>query len=160
LYELGYCKYFNLPAAFVDIGIPTVLGAIVAILGVLGVIHMFAETSFSVVSALSRPVKAIILRIGLIIALMGGYAMVCRTTIKKFITSLFVVPLLFSHFIFPLLTQRGTNGYLAKLEAQHQIDFQADSLVDIAEKKIGRRWFILLFFLYLLSFISDYFNIY
>jgi hypothetical protein len=51
LYELGFCKYFNLPSAFVDIGMPTVLGAIVAMLGVLGIIHVFAEPSFIVLSA-------------------------------------------------------------------------------------------------------------
>jgi hypothetical protein len=156
LYELGFCSYFNLPAAFINIGIPTILGAIVAIFGVLGLIPMFAEIPFRVLSAIPRPIAAPIRSIGLSIILMGGIMVVARFTLIQFmiVASIFAVPLLFFHFVFPLITQRRTNGYLAKLEAQHQTDLQADSLMDIAAKKIGASWFGLLFLLFLLSFVA------
>jgi hypothetical protein len=86
---------------------------------------------------------------------MGGYAMVSRFTLTEFMgMASFFVLLLFFHCVFPLITQRGTSGYLAKLEAPHQIDLEADSLVDIAAKKIGRSWFLLLCLLYRLSFVA------
>jgi hypothetical protein len=156
LYELGFCTYFNLPDAFIDIGIPAVLKAIVAMFGVLGLIHVFAEIPFRGLSALPRSIAAPIRRIGLAIILMGGGAMILQSTLIQFmiVASIFAVPFLFGHFVLPLFTQRGTSGYLAKLEAQHQAELQADSLMDIAAKKIGASWFRLLFLLFLLSFVA------
>lgn len=156
LYELGFCKYFNLPAAFIDIGIPTVLGAIVAIFGVLGLIYMFAELPFTILSAVPRSIGAPIRRMGLAIMIMGAFAIVGRYTLALFMTVaiIFAVPLLFFHFVFPLITERGTSGYLAKLDAHHRRDLRTDNLMDIAARKIGASWFRLLFLLFLLSVVS------
>jgi hypothetical protein len=156
LYELGFCKYFNLPAAFIDIGIPTVLGAILAIFVVLSLISIFAELPFTILSALPRSIGAPIRRIGFAIILMFGFAIVARYTLMQFmiVASIFAVPLLFFHFVFPLITERGTSGYLAKLEAHYRRDLQHESLMDIVAKKVGMSWFRLFFLLYLLSFAS------
>jgi hypothetical protein len=157
LYELGFCKYFNLPSIFVDISIPAVLGAIVAVFAVLATIHMLAEPLFSIFSALTLPhrVKNAMLRTGIFILLAGGVAMVNRIPIKDMAwMGLFIGMFLFFDFIFPLITQRGVSGYLAKLEAQHQIDWQVDSLADITIKQIGRSWFLWGFLLLLLSFVA------
>lgn len=156
LYELGYCKYFDIPPAFIEIGVLNILVAIIGLGGVLALFNVYAEPFFMLSRGLPKPVRVALLRIIVPMVFIGGYAIVTHQTFREFmvVLALFIVPLAFFEFIFPVLTQRNITGYLNKLEAQNKIELEHDSLMDMAAKAVGRRAFLFSALLFALSFLA------
>lgn len=154
LYELGYCKYFEIPPAFIEIGLLNVLVAIIGLGGVLALFNLYADPVFILSRGLPKPLRAALFRIAVPVVLVSGYAIVARLTPPQFLfaVGIFLVPLAFFEFIFPLLTQRGVKGYLSKLEAQNQTELQHETIMDVVAKSIGRRVFLFSALLFALSF--------
>jgi len=154
LYELGYCKYFEIPPAFIEIGLLNVLVAIIGLGGVLALFNLYADPVFILSRGLPKPLRAALFRITVPIVLVSGYAIVARLTPQQFslVAGVFLVPLVIFEFIFPLLTQRDVRGYLSKLEAQNQAELQHETIMDVVAKSIGRRAFLFFGLLFVLSF--------
>jgi hypothetical protein len=156
LYELGYCKYFDIPPAFIEIGILNILVAIIGLGGAFALIHLYADPVFVLSRRLAKPIRRALLRISLPVVLFAGYALVVRLTFIQFILvlALFFVPLAFFEFIFPLITQRNISGYLNKLDAQNRIELEHDTLMDLVAMAVGRKIFLFSGFLLMVSFVS------
>ena len=156
LYELGYCKYFNIPIEFIEIGILNILVAVIGVFGILAMLNMYINPLHLFVSKLPRPLKFAIYRTSIPIVFIASYGAIVRLPTSQWwlLFGLFVAPLVFFEFVFPLITQRKTKGYIAKLEAQDKIENDHDTLLDMTAKSIGRDKFLIILFFFLLSVIA------
>lgn len=156
LYEFGYCKYFDIPPSFIEIGILNILVAIIGLAGALALINLYASPLFMLSRGFAQPIRAALFRVSIPLILISGYALVARFTLIQFMIAAAVlfVPLVFFEFIFPLLTQRNVPGYLNKLEAQNEMELEHDTLIDLAANAVGRRAFLFFALLLALSFLA------
>jgi hypothetical protein len=156
LYESRYCKYFDIPSFFIEIGILNILVATIGMVGALALVSLYADLLFMLSGALARSIRDAIFRVSMPLILTAGYALVARFTLVEFLTvaGVFFVPIVFGEFIFPLLTQRSTEGYLNKLEAQNKKELELDNLIDMVANALGRRTFLFLALLLALSFVA------
>ncbi|ANX03763.1 hypothetical protein [Immundisolibacter cernigliae] len=156
LYESGYCKYFYIPSFFIEISILNILVATIGMVGALALINLYADPLFMLLSGVARPIRDAILRASIPLIVTAGYALVAHFTLVQFLTfaGAFFVPIAFGEFIFPLLTQRSTEGYVNKLEAQNKKELELDNLIDLVANAIGRRTFLFLALLLALSFVA------
>lgn len=153
LYELGFCRYFDLPASFVDIGIPTVFGAVVAATGAAVFLLLFGEIPLSIYRSLPSPIRKPIRLVSPLIVMTVGFGLVYRWTLSQSMWAFGVVvlPICMYHFVWPLFSQRTVQGYAGKLAAHNRSDEQGTTTMDIVAHRIGGSWFGALFLLYLLS---------
>jgi hypothetical protein len=157
LYELGYNTYFGIPSFFVEVGLVPTMVAILSLCSFFAFIYMYAEVIFmTVFRGLPAPLKSSFLVICLVCSIVVGFAIIGRLTFSEFVTSSIpiIAVICFLEFFFPLITQRKTKGYLAKLEAQNTTELSVNSLLNVVARKIGRNFFAGLYFFYLFSLLA------
>lgn len=156
LFEFGYCNYFNIPSTFVEIGIQNIMIAIIGLLGLLAIIFNFANFFFMSFKWLPKTIKASLQRIFLASAFTYGFFLFNKHPISQviLITSIMFIFLIFIEFVFPLIRQTKTKGYLEKLKAQDKFDFEEHTLLDVAAIKIGYNKFLLIYLVFILSFLA------
>lgn len=156
LYDLGYCRYFDILAWFIDVGILNVFVSTVGLLGLLALVSLYANPLFMILRRLPAALRSAFLRIAIPFAFIAGYALVGRLMLCQFVLLFtpFVVLLLFLEFIFPLITQRGTRGYLAKLDAQNVTEPEHHTLVDAMVRSIGRERSLFFYLIFVFSFVA------
>ncbi|HET8761742.1 MAG TPA: hypothetical protein VFN94_11770 [Nitrospiria bacterium] len=156
LYELGYCKYFDIPASFIEVSVSNILVAIVGLLGVLVLVNVYADLIFMVFQWLPSAIKSAVLRITIPVVFLTGYALVIRIPFRQvfLVLGLILVPILFLEFILPLIVQRGTRGYLAKLDAQNKSERERITVMDVVASKLGRDNFLHLALIFSISFLA------
>lgn len=156
LYELGYCTYFNIPLSFIEIGILNILVAIVGIAGVLLLISIHANMFYMLLSGIAQPISFSLLKIGTILILISGYALVSRLPFVLFVIIVAIIIVLFGflEFIFPLLTQRKVTGYLNKLAAQEKTELEHKNIFNFVANSIGRKTVQIILVIFVLSFVA------
>lgn len=157
LYELGYCFYFDIPSFFVEVGLISVMPAILGLLTVIVFIYFIAESIFMTpFRGLPASLKSIFRRIAYIASFIVGYGIIMRYAFSMVVSLVILVIAIFClfQFVSPLITQHKTKGYLAKLDAAHKDYLRYDTLLDIGVQKIGRTLFIFFFSIYLLSILA------
>lgn len=156
LYELGYCKYFNIPSSFIEIDMLNVLIAIIGTLTLLGTVNflvqpffmLFADFTWSIRKAIKVTLLPIVLMIG------TSFAIKLPFLDAVFFISAIGLPIAFSEFILPLFTHREVHGYAAKLEAATRTDFEQNhTTMDVLADKLGFETYSLLFYFFLFSYV-------
>lgn len=159
LYELGYCKYFDIPSAFIQIGVLNVLVTMIGILGVLGLINLYLNPVFMLCRGIPGPIRNPLLLVGFLLAVFAGYSIVWRVSLAQFtlVAIMFILPIIFLEFILPLWTQKKVTGYLNKLEAQNMIELKQETLIERMSSIVGRRIFLAAAFIFVVS-LAAYFS--
>ncbi len=154
LYELGYCKYFDIPVSFVEVGLVNILISLVGILGLIGLANIYANAILFLFKDIPEAIKSALLRVSVPTLFMAGYGLVAK--LSSFFIPLIVItfPLIFIEFILPCFAQRNVKGYLAKLEAQKKIDLEHDSFTDLIAKKMSKGSALSILLVFILSFVS------
>jgi len=156
LYELGYCKYFNIPSTFIEIGILNILIAIVGTTALLAVLHLFADPFYvffgKAPHAIKRALRMTFLPLGVCIGLV--FVFKYSFLVAVIIVCVVGLPIALIEFVIPLVTQRGVQGYVAKLEAASNYDYEHNtSIMDTLAEKVGFKAFSLFFYLIIFSFV-------
>lgn len=160
LYELGFCKFFAIPAELIEIGIPIILAAILGIIFVMGFIQMTIDSIFFTLWArLPAQIRPTLLKVIAMmfiycsLSLANNWSISTNTTIF----SILFVPILFIDWILPLFTQRSIVGYLNKIHAAYQadlaIDQPTDKLLKIGGGQIGKL-FLLCYVVSLMAYLA------
>lgn len=156
LFEYGYCNYFNIPLTFMEISIQNIMIAIIGLLGLLAIILNFAIYFHMLFHWLPRTIKFSLLRIFTMTAFTYGFFLFNKHLFSQvvLITSIMFIFLLFLEFVLPLISQNKTKGYLEKMKAQHKLDFETNTLINVTAEKIGYNKSALIFLVFYLSFLA------
>jgi len=156
LYELGYCKYFNIPSSFIEIDMLNVLIAIVGTVTLLGTVNFLVQPFFLIFVAAPWSIKKAIKTTLLPIVLMTGGALALKMPFfySVFFICALALPIAFAEFILPLFTHRDIQGYAAKLEAATLSEFEQNhTTMDALANKLGFESYSLLFYLFIFSYV-------
>ena len=155
LYELGYCRYFDIPAAFIEISVQEVLVAIAGLCGALGTIVVLSSPLFMLSRSWPKPIRRSMASITIPTLILMGFSLLFHQSTLALISELVVfVGIVAYEFAVPLLTQKEAAGYLDKLEAEDNARRKIDSLFDVIAKSVGRVPFLLFVGVFLLSYIA------
>lgn len=156
LYQLGYCRYFDLPQYFIEINAENVLAAVVGLLGVIGLLHWFADVVILPFgNKFPKTIKSVVRRVLIVVTLAGGYAIVTRATLSNFamVVVAVLVPLVLPELLVSSFARNG-KSYLATLEEVQAAELQRDTVMDRFAGTIGRDWFSIFVILLFASFLS------
>ena len=159
LYERGYCEFYNIPFMYIDISLINIASTFIAVISTYALfVYFFSELIQPFLDSIHRSIKWSIIKIFLVIFALVGFSIVFNWSLPTSITIILSTLglLIFLEFIFPLLTQTKTPGYINKIEAQKEIDFKHDSVIDKFIIKYGLLFFTIVYVFYLLS-IATYF---
>ena len=160
IYELGYTSFFGIPYTLIELSLVVILTAIGGLFLIIVCIvfcvnaiwPFFADRTSVIHRRLIAWLPFFIMYLGLLL-IYGGTPQF-SVTVRNI--GFLLAILLFSEFIWPLLTQRRKKTYIEKLEAQENLTYSDDKsfFYWIASKPIGLaggRLVFALFLLYLFS---------
>lgn len=156
LFELGYCKFFNIPNAYVEVGVSNILVAIGGIGSLLLFSVVYFEMFFGIYRSLPIPLRNPVRRITFSTLILVGFTLVFNWKWQTTIVAYAVVmgPFIVFEFILPVFTERKIKGYLSKLETAQKIDSQYESATDVFAKTVGLKVFLVIFFIGIASFVA------
>jgi hypothetical protein len=147
VYQLGYCRYFDIPTEFIEINIQNFFICIIGMISLLAVIIAIGNPLFSALRYLPEAIRKIVTNYGLAVFIMFSYSFAVQMPTKVFLTSLAIpLGLLVSDLIFPLFLHKDKSSYLEKLNAQRAIEMKTETMTDAIFKKIGANFSVLLFY--------------
>jgi hypothetical protein len=153
IYQFGYCKYFEVPAEFIEVNIQSFFICIIGVASIFGFIVVYGSPIFSIFKIVPDVIGRKFRSLGISFFLMATYSFVSKIPTKSFIImalSLYSF-LLFIEFILPLFSHKEKNSYIEKLEAAENLDHKHESIMDAFAKKIGFSVYIALFYASLVS---------
>lgn len=142
LREWGFCSVFGIPIEFIQLNITTVLIAITSGVGVLFLVFWLADL-FYILSQQRRlknfgPIRRRLSLCGLVLIFFGCFSALFPPLRDAWpILVYFLVLLIFTQFVTPLIAQRKIPGYISKLEAQDRIERETPVLLDYFIKRVG-----------------------
>ncbi len=157
LYEKGYCEFYNIPPSFIEVGIVETLTALFGISGSILAGHFILDNILSpFYKPLPNPLKYVFRQFCIGIVFISGFSIVKHISLQNYliIAALVFVPFFIFELVIPLVTQRNKIGYINKLKAHREIDFQRERVLDIVVLKTGRNIFTIFFVGYTLSLIA------
>jgi hypothetical protein len=133
-----------------------ILVAVIGLAGSIALIHLYANPLFMLSKDLPKPIRLALFRIFIPSALVVSVGIVAQLTPRQFALAIaiFVIPLIFLEFVFPLFAQRNVRGYLNKLVAQDQTELNHKTIIDFAADAVGRKALIFSALLFGLSFVA------
>jgi hypothetical protein len=142
LREWGFCSVFGIPTELIQLNITTVLIAITSGVGALFLLFWLADIFYTL--SQQRKLKnfgPIKLRLSfdlLSLILFGCFVALFPPIIDAWpLLVLFLVILIFTQFVAPLITQRQIPSYKGKLEAQDRVVRETPVLLDYFIKRAG-----------------------
>ena len=154
VFELGYCRFYNIPSLYIDISIINIVSTIIAVLSTYALFFfLFNSLVHPFFENVHRSIKWSLRKISFIIFVSVGFAIISNWSLSESLQLVLPVAgiVIFLEFGFPLLTQSKTHGYIKKLEAQKELDFKHDDILDKFIKKYGPMLFSIFFVFYILS---------
>jgi len=147
VYQYGYCKYFEIPAVFIDVSLKNVLVCVFGIIVFLFYLSTIFEFIWSIMGNMPRVVKSKLRITVYPIFYAAAIAFSFRISLLYFLISTGpLIGLIFLYeFILPLITHRNCKTYIEKLEQAQNDDFSYDSATDFFAKKIGHFNYSILF---------------
>jgi hypothetical protein len=150
-YQKGFASYFGVPPEFIEISTSSIVLVIVLLVGSLKVLVLVLNLLVSFVHVMAGPhiiVKRLASVIGIMMFLL--FIPVYLDDSRRAWVAFFVmfVSLVLLFFVSPLITARGENGYINKLEKASKAfaeQSQEVSLITLAERRLGPTltWIIL-----------------
>lgn len=158
IYQVGYCKYFEIPAEFIDINIQNVFICSLGLAGMLGIAISIGNPLHSIYNDIPSAIRLRLRRQVTCILIYMALLYINKNKIQQEVitTALIFTPLVFIDFILPIITHKTKKTYLEKLEACDELDANRESLLDTFASKVGFSVFSAIFYTFLLSIFIGY----
>lgn len=142
LREWGFCSVFGIPTELIQLNITTVLIAITSGVGALFLLFWLADLFYTLSQQRKLknfgPIKRRVSSVLLFLIIFGCLFAFFPPTIDIWpLIVPFLVLLIFTQFVAPLITQRQISSYKSKLEAQDQVERETPVLIDYFIKRAG-----------------------
>lgn len=154
LFELGYCHFFKLPSSYIKLDLTNIFSGMLGALSIFVIFWFFLEAIFQLIWRNLRPaLLSSVMKIISATFVVLLFSLAFSWSIKQTLVVLLIGVgfLAFLEFVFPLLSQKGVKGYLAKLDAEHTDDIQTHTLLDRALSVFNRRTGLGILLLYPIS---------
>ncbi len=123
VFEIGHLSFFQLPAAFVVFDFTNIFLVAASLLLVGVVIYYYGDTFYEAIKISPDPIRRRLRKVFPSIVIFLAFFFIYSEFWREWIFALIAVLVLtLPSFITPLITQRKTKGYLAKLEAEDKIN--------------------------------------
>ena len=154
LYEGGYCTFLGVPWILIEVGMMSVLSATVGVVVFLVVVQVAVDILYPAFAFLPSAVKWALTRSLVPALLIGAMHLVTSDPILTVMKSTIMIACIFIgiHFLYPMVSQRRVEGFVAKLEAESNSELAYRSIGVSVAKKVGRRNMLAALIFGLLSF--------
>lgn len=138
VYEKGFCDFFSIPTSLIAVDITTVLVAAATLLGGAFTLLIYASAIFTFLSGVPKPISRSLRRLSPLLVLVLVYLALMKPAGTELLVVVVVTVLFLGlEFLFPLIAQTKTKGYMAKLNAQDEVDSKVNTLFDWLAKVFG-----------------------
>jgi len=158
-YESEYCRAFRIPNEFIELNWTTILGAVSVTLFVLILMFMISEGAFQIVTNIKLDSKGVIKKRVIFLSPLILITILSVTLYgafwKEYIWILLAATFfIFLEFVFPIIVERKTKGYINKLIANDERDVGRETLLSTIFSSKSRSWLLVIVILIMIWIVS------